>query len=186
MVVDLTIGGTLTPKHTESSCLTREELENQDLPQNSRFLNIYNCKYSVDMYDGGERERERERDTQRENFFFLQENTTWDLVSDVEKLREHLGVSKWVVFGASWGSTLALAYAEKHPDSVKALVIGGIFTLRRFNTLIQCYIRWSSLPIRCMGPEFIDIIACQSICSLQCLVYLALYRGTFPAGHIQH
>ena len=62
----------------------------------------------------------------------MQDNTTWDLVSDLEKLRGHLGVSKWVVFGGSWGSTLALAYAEKHPDSVKALIIRGIFTLNRY------------------------------------------------------
>lgn len=60
-----------------------------------------------------------------------QENTTWDLVSDLEVLREHLGVSRWVVFGGSWGSTLALAYAQKHPDNVKALILRGIFTLRR-------------------------------------------------------
>ena len=63
----------------------------------------------------------------------MQDNTTWDLVSDLEKLRGHLGVSRWVVIGGSWGSALALAYAEKHPDPVKALVIGGVFTLRRFN-----------------------------------------------------
>jgi len=62
---------------------------------------------------------------------FAQDNTTWDLVSDLEKLREHLGVSKWVVFGGSWGSTLALSYAEKHPDVVKAIVISGIFTFNR-------------------------------------------------------
>ena len=61
----------------------------------------------------------------------LQDNTTWDLVSDLEKLRGHLGVSQWVVFGGSWGSTLSLAYAEKHPESVKALIIRGIFTLNR-------------------------------------------------------
>ena len=63
----------------------------------------------------------------------MQENTTWDLVSDMEKLREFLGVSKWVVIGFSWGSTLALTYAESHPDSVKALVIGGVFTVRRLD-----------------------------------------------------
>ena len=61
----------------------------------------------------------------------VQENTTWDLVSDLEKLREYLGVTKWVVFGGSWGSTLALSYAETHPDVVKAIVIWGIFTFRR-------------------------------------------------------
>lgn len=61
----------------------------------------------------------------------LQDNTTWHLVSDIETLREHLGISKWVVFGGSWGSTLALAYSQKHPDAVKAIVLRGIFTLRR-------------------------------------------------------
>ena len=60
-----------------------------------------------------------------------QENNTWELVSDLEKLRAHLGVDKWVVFGGSWGSTLSLVYAETHPDRVKALVLRGIFTLRR-------------------------------------------------------
>nr|MBA3243059.1 alpha/beta fold hydrolase [Acidobacteriota bacterium] len=45
----------------------------------------------------------------------LEENTTWDLVSDIERLREHLGIEKWVVFGGSWGSTLSLAYAQTHP-----------------------------------------------------------------------
>jgi len=61
----------------------------------------------------------------------LEENTTWDLVEDIEKLREHLKIEKWVVFGGSWGSTLALAYAETHPKRVKALILRGIFTLRR-------------------------------------------------------
>ncbi|EPT05532.1 hypothetical protein FOMPIDRAFT_1021343 [Fomitopsis schrenkii] len=61
----------------------------------------------------------------------LEENTTWDLVKDIEKLREHLKIEKWHVFGGSWGSTLSLAYAESHPDRVKSLVIRGIFTLRR-------------------------------------------------------
>ncbi len=61
----------------------------------------------------------------------LEENTTWDLVADIEKLREHLGIERWVVFGGSWGSTLALAYAETHPDRVKALVLRGIFLVRK-------------------------------------------------------
>ena len=60
----------------------------------------------------------------------LQENTTWDLVADMERLRVHLGIDKWVVFGGSWGSTLALAYAERHPDRVLGLVLRGIFLLR--------------------------------------------------------
>ncbi|MBX3191695.1 MAG: prolyl aminopeptidase [Labilithrix sp.] len=64
-------------------------------------------------------------------FASLEENTTWHLVSDIEALREHLGVDKWMVFGGSWGSTLALAYAETHPDRVSELVLRGIFMLRR-------------------------------------------------------
>jgi proline iminopeptidase len=61
----------------------------------------------------------------------LEQNTTWDLVSDIEALREHLGIARWQVFGGSWGSTLALAYAEKHPERVTELVLRGIFLLRR-------------------------------------------------------
>jgi proline iminopeptidase len=61
----------------------------------------------------------------------LSTNTTWHLVSDIEALREHLGVARWLVFGGSWGSTLALAYAQTHPDRVSELVLRGVFLLRR-------------------------------------------------------
>ncbi|KAF8591077.1 proline iminopeptidase [Ramaria rubella] len=62
----------------------------------------------------------------------LEENTTWDLVKDIERLREHLSIDKWHVFGGSWGSTLSLAYAQQsHPDRVLSLVLRGIFTLRK-------------------------------------------------------
>ena len=60
----------------------------------------------------------------------LENNTTWDLVADIERLREHCGVEQWLVFGGSWGSTLALAYAETHPDRVTGLVLRGIFLNR--------------------------------------------------------
>lgn len=60
----------------------------------------------------------------------LEENTTWHLVSDIEQLREHLGIDTWQVFGGSWGSTLALAYAERHPDRVAQVVLRGIFLCR--------------------------------------------------------
>jgi proline iminopeptidase len=60
----------------------------------------------------------------------LIENTTWHLVADIERLRKHLGIERWLVFGGSWGSTLALAYAEAHPDRVTELVLRGIFLLR--------------------------------------------------------
>jgi proline iminopeptidase len=62
----------------------------------------------------------------------LTDNTTWDLVADIERVREHLGVDRWQVFGGSWGSTLALAYAQTHPDKVSELVLRGIFMLRRW------------------------------------------------------
>ena len=58
----------------------------------------------------------------------LEANTTWHLVADIERLRELTGVEKWLVFGGSWGSTLALAYAETHPDRVSELVVRGIYT----------------------------------------------------------
>ena len=61
----------------------------------------------------------------------LDANTTWDLVADIERLREMAGAERWLVFGGSWGSTLALAYAQKHPERVSELVLRGIFTLRR-------------------------------------------------------
>ena len=59
----------------------------------------------------------------------LEDNTTWTLIEDIERLRIHLGVEKWTVFGGSWGSTLALAYAITHPHRVEALVLRGIFLL---------------------------------------------------------
>ncbi len=61
----------------------------------------------------------------------LQDNTTWHLVADIEAVREHLGIQRWQVFGGSWGSTLALAYAQKYPDRCTELVLRGIFLLRK-------------------------------------------------------
>jgi proline iminopeptidase len=66
----------------------------------------------------------------------LIENTTWHLVADIERLRKHLGIERWLVFGGSWGSTLALAYAEANPERVSELVLRGIFLLR------HAEIRW--------------------------------------------
>jgi len=60
----------------------------------------------------------------------LANNTTWHLVADIERLRQRLGIECWLVFGGSWGSTLALTYAELHPDAVTELVLRGIFMLR--------------------------------------------------------
>jgi proline iminopeptidase len=61
----------------------------------------------------------------------LVDNTTWHLVADAETLREHLGIATWQVFGGSWGSTLAIAYAQEHPERVTELVLRGIFLLRK-------------------------------------------------------
>ncbi|HYW16180.1 MAG TPA: prolyl aminopeptidase [Allosphingosinicella sp.] len=61
----------------------------------------------------------------------LEANTTWHLVDDIERLREQAGIERWMVFGGSWGSTLALAYAETHPERVTELVLRGIFTFRQ-------------------------------------------------------
>ncbi len=57
----------------------------------------------------------------------LRDNTTWDLVADIERLRELIGVERWLVFGGSWGSTLALAYAQAHPQRVTGLILRGVF-----------------------------------------------------------
>ena len=64
-------------------------------------------------------------------FAELKENTTWDLVSDIEKLRNHLAIDRWAVFGGSWGSTLSLAYSITHPSACTELFLRGIFLLRK-------------------------------------------------------
>ncbi|HEY8229853.1 MAG TPA: prolyl aminopeptidase [Rhodanobacteraceae bacterium] len=83
-------------------------------------------------------------------FAGLTDNTTQDLVADIEKIREHLGIERWLVFGGSWGSTLALAYAEAHPDRVTGLVLRGIFLAREEE------LRWFNEMdggARCIFPE---------------------------------
>ncbi|KAJ3016956.1 hypothetical protein HKX48_003782 [Thoreauomyces humboldtii] len=85
----------------------------------------------------------------------LEHNTTWDLVADIEKIRAHLKIDKWVVFGGSWGSTLALTYAETHPAVVKALCLRGIFMLR------QSELRWfyQEGASHCFPDVFDDYLA---------------------------
>lgn len=61
----------------------------------------------------------------------VRDNTTWDLVADMERIREHLGIERWALFGGSWGSTLSLAYAQAHPERVRAMILRGIFLVRR-------------------------------------------------------
>ncbi|HEY8225502.1 MAG TPA: prolyl aminopeptidase [Pyrinomonadaceae bacterium] len=64
----------------------------------------------------------------------LEDNTTWHLIEDIERLRQHFGFEQWLVFGGSWGSTLSLAYAEMHPDKARGLVLRGIFLSRPIET----------------------------------------------------
>ena len=68
----------------------------------------------------------------------LRENDTWALVSDTEALRTHLGVDKWVVFGGSWGSTLALTYAVTYPQNVHGLILRGILRRSRLKSAAIC------------------------------------------------
>ena len=77
----------------------------------------------------------------------LIDNTTQHLVSDLERLRAHLGIDRWLVFGGSWGSTLALAYAQAHPEQVLGLVLRGIFLGRAWE------IRWFMHDMRLVFPE---------------------------------
>jgi proline iminopeptidase len=65
----------------------------------------------------------------------LENNTTWHLVADIERLRQMVGVERWLVFGGSWGSTLALSYAQRHPDRATGLILRGIFGMRRAELL---------------------------------------------------
>ena len=91
-------------------------------PKMRRFFNPR--KYRIVLFDQRGSGRSRPHAS-------LQDNTTWHLVADIEALRTHLGIDRWLVFGGSWGSTLALAYAQKHPKRVTQLILRGIFLLRR-------------------------------------------------------
>ncbi|GAB3143947.1 prolyl aminopeptidase [Marisediminicola antarctica] len=86
------------------------------------------AKYRIILFD--QRGSGRSVPHASEPGYDLAVNTTWHLVADIERLREHLEIDRWQVFGGSWGSTLALAYAQTHPDRVTELVLRGIFTLR--------------------------------------------------------
>ena len=90
-------------------------------------------------------------------FASLDSNTTWDLVADIEKLRQMVGVEQWLVFGGSWGSTLALAYAQTHPQRVTELVLRGIFTLRRWE-LQWYYQHGASLLFPDKFERFVSVI----------------------------
>jgi len=84
----------------------------------------------------------------------LEANTTWHLVADIERLREMAGVERWMVYGGSWGSTLALAYAQTHPDRASELVLRGIFTFRQ-SELDWLYVQGASEIYPDKWPEFL-------------------------------
>jgi proline iminopeptidase len=90
----------------------------------------------------------------------LHANTTWHLVADIEKLRWMLGVERWLVFGGSWGSTLALAYAQSHGDRVSELIVRGIFTVRR-EELLWYYQEGASWIFPDEWQRFVAPIAAQ-------------------------
>jgi proline iminopeptidase len=77
----------------------------------------------------------------------ITDNTTPHLIADLERLRDHLRIDRWLVFGGSWGSTLAIAYAEHHPERCRALVLRGIFLCRRSE------IQWFLQGMRAFAPE---------------------------------
>jgi proline iminopeptidase len=88
----------------------------------------------------------------------LVDNTTWQLVADIEQLRRHLAIERWLVFGGSWGSTLALIYAETHPEAVRGMVLRGIFLLRA-RELLWFYQQGASELFPERWQEFIEPIA---------------------------
>lgn len=113
-VQSLSTVSSLTPLPTESFCLTSVDVESQLLSTFTLVAALSDCplthcRCSADLKD----------------------NTTWHLVADMEQLRELLQIEKWVVFGGSWGSTLSLTYGIKHTDRCLALILRGIFMLRR-------------------------------------------------------
>ena len=87
----------------------------------------------------------------------LEENTTWHLVEDIEKLRKHLGIDEWAIFGGSWGSTLGLTYAISHPDAVLAIILRGVF-LSRKKELVWLYQHGASMLRPIQWEKFISPI----------------------------
>ncbi len=87
----------------------------------------------------------------------LERNTTWDLVADIERIRRQLDIKKWLIFGGSWGSTLALAYAQNYPEAVSEMILRGIFLLRQ-KELKWFYQEGASRIYPEAWGEFIEII----------------------------
>jgi len=109
-------------------------------------------------------------------------NTTWHLVADMELLRRHLNIERWLVFGGSWGSTLALAYAESHPAAVSALVLRGIFLLRAAE-LQWFYQHGASMVFPELWQEFLAPIPPEERHDLLAAYHRRL-TGTDPAAQL--
>ena len=105
----------------------------------------------------------------------LENNTTWDLVSDIEKIRTTLDIKKWMVFGGSWGSTLALAYSQAHPDSVSEMILRGIFMLRQ-KELDWFYQEGASKIFPDAWESFVAIIPHQKRTNLM-VAYNEIFNG---------
>jgi proline iminopeptidase len=110
----------------------------------------------------------------------LTNNTTWHLVADMEALRRHLKIERWLVFGGSWGSTLALAYAQTHPSVVSELVLRGIFLLRR-KELLWFYQAGASMLFPEQWQEFIAPIPEQERGDLLAAYHRRLSMGDSEA-----
>ena len=105
-------------------------------------------------------------------------NTTADLLEDIERLRRHLGVERWLLFGGSWGSTLALAYAEAHPQRVCGLVLRGVFLAS------GAEVAWYLEGLRRFLPEAWEALAARRAASGLRGVDRALPRGHRARGHV--
>ncbi len=112
----------------------------------------------------------------------LSANTTWHLVADLEAVRTHLGVERWQVFGGSWGSTLALAYAQSHPERVTELVLRGVFTLRRLE-LDWYYEGGAAAIFPDLWEDFVALIAPDERRSMMKAYHRALFDPD-PAVHL--
>lgn len=111
----------------------------------------------------------------------LRDNTTLHLVADIERLRDHLGIERWLVFGGSWGSTLALAYGEAHPERCAGFVLRGVFLCRRSE------IEWFLYGLRTLFPEawqtFAEVIPATERGDLLAAYYRRLANPD-PAVHV--
>ena len=111
----------------------------------------------------------------------LRQNDTWELVKDIELLREELGIERWFVFGGSWGSTLALTYAQYHPDRVRGLILRGIFLGRRTELLWE-YVDGASRIFPETWQRFVDHIPPEERVNLPGAYYKRL---TSPQREVQ-